>query len=605
MAAIPSRKQSLKKRLMISIIFVHAVIFFFTLVINYAVLFYISEKQMIAESENNLSYMNDKFDNLFSNLSDIRNVLGQNSDIMEYIHTAQNSDPSNMFLQINTVKQLNQLVQSYTYLDSIALFQWNGDSLSVSRKNVSNNTANQVSLPVQTSESFCNITPSAFLSWGGIYKKDSFFPNLPSKSSSSENTVSLLMPLINIWHPRQPAVISVNVPTGYFNFMYSKTEESGSSIYLYDQSGNYLFHSPSSSDASNIPDLQQLLSQSNASSGQLNARHNNVSYKIIYHKNPHTGWYLVEEIPYSVFLRNIFQLQTTMGFSFLIAIILILLSCIIIIRKLLGSLDEIANQLSPIGNGNLKKRLLPAKYTEFDLFISNFNQMMDQVEHLMQENVANEQEKRELEIAVLQSQINPHFLYNSLTTIRWMASIARVSNVCEALLALNNVLRPIFSTPGIFWETKDEQIFLENFIAIMNYRFGGNISCSYEIPEALSHAKILRFLLQPIVENSISHGLRGKPQSMIQIKVSSRQTTLVMAVRDNGCGMSSEKLEEVRLKISSNVITAENTPSNSHGFGLYNVNRRIKLQYGDIYGLTIFSEEGVGTTVQITLPLLF
>lgn len=604
MAAAVHRKRSLKQTLIFSVIMVHIVIFLLTLVINFTILFWSSQRQLIAESQNNLAYMNHQLDNLFANLSDIRSMLLQDANVMEYLHTPQGSDPADILLQVSASGQLSQLVQSYAYLDSIVLFQWNGDSLSVSKKNVSQNQKSLGLLPVQESEVFTALSPSSPISWGGVYGRDSFFPNLPLQNRSSSQTISFLIPLVNIWHPNRPAVVAVNIPVSYFDFLYSKTAAEGSSIYLYDQHGAFLFRSGNVSPHEAAFAYGNMI-QGNADFGHFDTIVEKEKCKIIYNRNSHTGWYVVEEVPFPVLLRNMMYLQTTMGLTFLVAVLLIICICVIILRKLLGSLEEISEQLSPIGKETLQKRLPEARYSELNPFVLRFNSMMDRIEHLMTQKIADEREKRELEVAVLQSQINPHFLYNSLTTIRWMASIARVSNVCEALLALNNVLRPVFSNSGVLWKLKEEQAFLENFIAIMNYRFGNNIRCVYDIPEELSCVEVLRFLLQPVVENCIIHGLRGKADGLISIKAFPKNQTLTLTVSDNGCSIPPAQLEQLRAGMNAGSASFKNGNTASGGFGLYNINRRIRLQYGESYGLEIVSEAGFGTEVTVRVPISY
>lgn len=230
---------------------------------------------------------------------------------------------------------------------------------------------------------------------------------------------------------------------------------------------------------------------------------------------------------------------------------------------------------------------------------------MEHIQSLVTANKNYAEEKRLLEMETLQSQINPHFLYNSLTTIRWMAAMARAENVCQALFALGNIIRPVFSQPGIFWSLDTEQTFVRNFIDIMDYRFGLKTQCTFDIPDPLLPRPILRFILQPLVENSFLHGLQssidaGKSGS-IHIRASQDESWLDIYVEDNGQGIGEDELECLNRCLQQGVGEPPASESRAGGIGLSNVNRRILLQYGKGSGLYIWSRAGEGTTVRIRM----
>lgn len=607
MVSLIKKPQRLRRMLILSILAVHVSIFIVTLIINFLVLFRISKDQTLEKEQNNLAYMEYRMDNLISNLTDIRNYLLVDTNVMEYLRTERSADLSDITRQINTARQLSQLIQSYTYLDSITLFQWNGDFLSIGKKRVSRGDSDTESLLIQDSEIFQNMTSYSSLTWGGCYDQHEMFLN-QNAAGDSKTVICLLMPLVNIWHPEKTAIVSINIPRTYFDFLYSMNQEKGANIFLFDSSGDFLFSSSmelSSQESGRPIKYGKTIQNESAFTGHFNLRDNGMLYNVLYRRDNLSGWYLAEEIPYPVILNNMLYLQFSTGLTFLLSLLIILLISYFVTRRLLFSLETISGQIAAIGDGNLKKRLPSTDYEELNQLTFKFNEMMGRIENLMEDKIKDEQDKRELEIEVLQSQINPHFLYNSLTTIRWMASLARASNVCQALLALNNVLRPVFSHTGILWSLREEQVFIENFVDIMNFRFGENIKCVYYIPEEAASANILRFLLQPIVENCISHGLRGKPDSLITISAQKKDSMLSITIEDNGQGIEPDELIRLKLRIVLPYRPQNTETKSSHGFGLYNVNRRIKLQYGEEYGLNLSSRLGYGTMVQVHIPIDF
>lgn len=601
MVSIKNKPKSLRRALILSILFIHITVFIVTFFVNFLTLFHLSEKQTLDESQNNLEYLEYQMDNLVSNLTDIRNFLLQDQNVMGYLLKERTNSLDDIDLQISVNKRLSQLIQSYTYLDSITLFQWNNDVLTVSKQRVSHNDLTDAPLAIQNTSQFKKITAASPLTWGGCFLQNEMFPNKGYKKGHQKEIICVLMPLVNVWHPERFSIVSINIPRSYFNFLYSKNAIEGADIYLYGQDGDLLLNFTAEGNNIAAASYGSQFVKNRTSSGYFTARDKSSKYNVIFRQQTQTGWFLAEKIPYSVFLRNMMYLQSTTGLTFLLSTFIIIIICYLIIQRLLRSLSEISDQMADIGQGNLQNRLPATDYTELNLLTCKFNSMMGKIENLIEEKINYEQEKRVLELEVLQSQINPHFLYNSLTTIRWMASMARASNVCQAILALNNVLQPIFSQPGILWSINMEQNFIQNYIDIMNYRFGNNIKCNYDISQEVSQIPILRFLLQPVVENCITHGLRGMSNGMILIGVRSKERILTIEITDNGQGIESDMLEKISQSITGLTRPME-TSENKHGFGLYNVNRRIKLHYGEDYGLSIFSINNNGTMVQIDIP---
>lgn len=601
MVSLKNKPKSLRRALILSILFIHVTVFIVMFFVNFLTLFRISEKQTLEEAQNNLEYLEYQMDNLVSNLSDIRNFLLQDQNVMEYLLLERTNSLEDINLQISVSKRLSQLIQSYTYLDSITLFQWNNDVLTVSGQRVSHNASADAPLAIQDTPQFQKITAASPLTWGGCYLQNEMFPNKGYKKGHQKEIVCILMPLVNVWHPDRFSIVSINIPRSYFNLLYSKNAGEGANVYLFGEDGGFLLKSSSegiSNDASSSYGYK--IVENRTSAGHFTAQDKTSKYNVIFRQHAQTGWFLAEEIPYSVFLSNMMYLQSATGLTFLLSTLVIILICYLIIQRLLRSLSEISDQMADIGQGNLQKRLPAMDYTELNLLTSKFNSMMGKIENLIEEKIKYEQEQRVLEIEVLQSQINPHFLYNSLTTIRWMASMARAGNVCQAILALNNVLQPVFSQPGILWSINKEQNFVQNYIDIMNYRFGDNIKCIYDISEEVGEIPVLRFLLQPAVENCITHGLRGMSNGLITISAGKTESILTIKITDNGYGIEPDMLEKITQSIAGH--TRPEDTENNHGFGLYNVNRRIKLHYGEEYGLSISSATGEGTTIQISIP---
>lgn len=595
--------KSLRRTLSFSILWIHLAILAAALFISFFVLLQISRDQTIKEGRNSLAYMAYQMNNLTDNLTDIRNLLMQDKSMQEYLSSSRSNNADDIILQRSVMNQLYQMVISYNYIDSITLFQGGGSVLSVSENNQILGQ-DEVPLPVEKTDAFQDLTPASGVVWGGTYQETEMFPSRYQLSQSSQTVVSLLIPLVNIWSNRPLSVLSVNIPLEYFNFLYSKNADLGAAVYLYDQQGVQLI-SVTQKDGAVAGTLQQPVLQFDENGNPITTE-DTLQNTVITSQLPTIGWYLAEEIPFSALVRDMLPLQITVGFLFLISIGIAVLLSAGASRKLLNPFHEITKQMDSIGSGDLGRRLPEMEYTELNGLGSRFNDMMERIQKLVETNQKYEEEKRRLEVESLQAQINPHFLYNSLTTIRWMASMARAENVCQALLALNNVLRPVFSQPDIFWSLETEQVFVQNFIDIMDYRFGSKTLCRCDIPENLKNLPVLRFILQPIVENSLLHGLHPNAAAdsagEITIRAEKEREYLDIWVEDNGQGISEGQAEALNRQLkegAKNSVSQDGRTS----IGLTNVNRRILLQYGKDSGLWIQPRAGKGTAVRIRIFL--
>lgn len=218
---------------------------------------------------------------------------------------------------------------------------------------------------------------------------------------------------------------------------------------------------------------------------------------------------------------------------------------------------------------------------------------------LRDKQLQNEQQK--MEMKMLASQINPHFLYNTLESIRMQALTSGNRDVANSIKLLGKSMRYVLENTGTgFITLKKELDYIETYIAIQKMRFGNRVNFNVQLAEGLEPEEnmILPFLIQPIIENAIIHGLEGITENgQIQLELEALEEYLQIIVRDNGLGMNEEELKILRDNIKKNTLNA------STSIGLGNIDRRIKLCYGDAYGLAIYSKKQEGTYVIIRLPV--
>ncbi|MFB5660193.1 sensor histidine kinase [Alteribacillus sp. HJP-4] len=226
----------------------------------------------------------------------------------------------------------------------------------------------------------------------------------------------------------------------------------------------------------------------------------------------------------------------------------------------------------------------------------NFHIMLDKINELIKENYTKQLVIKETEYKALQSQINPHFLYNTLDSIHWMAKMNQQLKISAMAEALGNMMRNIISKKDPLIKIKEELEIVENYITIQKYRYSDRLNFHLERDPELDVSSIPKLTIQPIVENAIQHGLEEMIDTCtITVNIVSKGDFLDIIVKDNGPGMPEETIEQI--------YEGKVKPKGS-GIGLYNINERIHLMFGNDYGVNIASEIEQGTTVTITLPYI-
>ncbi len=289
---------------------------------------------------------------------------------------------------------------------------------------------------------------------------------------------------------------------------------------------------------------------------------------------------------------------------YLIILVLIVMGIIFLFsKKFSGRIDLIIKKMEKVEKGNLKITDRIQGHDEISVLDMHFNEMVYRLEELINSNYVQKLERREAELNALQFQINPHFLYNTLESINSLAAIHECYEICEISHKLGEMFRYSMNkdtSEYVFLENEIEHI--RNYIYIQSIRFKDRFEVFYNLEKHTKRLKILRFILQPIVENAIIHGFRNKKtRSCLEISTYLEQECLYIKVMDDGHGMSQEQVEQLNYYINERDESIYGEYKKS--IGIKNVNMRIKLSCGDPYGIRIESKEGMGTVVMVKLPI--
>ncbi len=285
--------------------------------------------------------------------------------------------------------------------------------------------------------------------------------------------------------------------------------------------------------------------------------------------------------------------------TFAVAIGAILLCLIIlpfIIHSLTKPLNAIVGTMNRVQDGDTQARVVIKNDDEFGFIGTSLNSMLDNLNELFQTNLEKQNRLRLAELKALHAQINPHFLYNTLDSIKWLAKLNGVDDIVLIVSQLGRLLKNSINNQRDSVKISEEMALVESYLSIQKIRYGNKFDVDIQVDELIKQCVVPKLIIQPIVENAIIHGIEDKiGKAHLTIRAWKESNKIIFEVTDDGVGISEEDLANIQYKSQP-----ENLGNNS--IGLANVDKRIKLYYGKEYGLGITSGVNVGTVTRITMP---
>lgn len=358
---------------------------------------------------------------------------------------------------------------------------------------------------------------------------------------------------------------------------------------LVDQEGTRL----AAADKETIGDRVSYAHKLKGSSGSFWENGNLVNYQ----KIGQWGFYLVSEIPLAELYRN--------GSAVVLLLVLIVLVvtffAVLIVRKMMDSFYEPINRVVKVMDDVVKGQLdvrIDKKRMDVDSrkLAEGFNTMMDEIDRLMEQIKVEQHQIEQIRFEALQSQIKPHFLYNTLECIHWQAVADGNEEISTMVKAMAKYYRICLSRGKEIIPLEQELEHIRSYLIIQNMRYDNIISLEIHIPEQYYKVEIPKLTLQPLVENAIYHGIRvreGK-KGTVTLNIREEGNEIYLCIADSGCGMRQEEIDEMNQSISEY--------KENFGYGVRNVNKRIELLFGRQYGIRFYQGERGGVTVEIHIP---
>ena len=326
-------------------------------------------------------------------------------------------------------------------------------------------------------------------------------------------------------------------------------------------------------------------------------------FQFIYLKSPFTNWTTIGVYSTSESTFEVQQIKFyVVSYLFVVCLLGLGLSYYLSysMSRPIGQLTSIMNKAE---SGDLTVRYDGLRNDEIGWLGRSFNTMLIQINRLISLTELQERQKREAELRVLQAHIKPHFLYNTLDTINWMARKKGADDVAEVVNSLSQLFRIGLSKGKDMILLKEEIEHIYSYLKIQSARYKNKLDYSINVEPGIEEMTVIKLVLQPIVENAIYHGIKERRgPGMIRINAMEQEGQIVITVTDDGVGIPKERLALLQANLTSDFQTSDET--GKIGYGVMNVQARIKLTFGIQYGLHIDSEVGKGTVVTIKLPVL-
>ncbi|TBL80427.1 cache domain-containing sensor histidine kinase [Paenibacillus thalictri] len=396
--------------------------------------------------------------------------------------------------------------------------------------------------------------------------------------------------------------VNINVNVNAFKMVLTNTKaneiENKMYVLIVNDEGRVVFENGAGSIGNSSSGFDTSVLKGNVQEGEL--MWNAAPHLYTYEKSEYTGWSTVILIPKDVVLAKQKRIQNIVVIVGFITMMLVAAVSYILSHQITLPLNKLMRKMSLVEQGDFNQRMEYAGRNEIGRLSRMYNHMLDSITRLIREAYESKLAEKNAQLSALHAQINPHFLYNTLNimkSISRLRGVEEVAEISESLAGLFQYSMKNLHQPVALGE---EIAHINNYFNIQQHRFGNRLELSYDIPDDLLHASLLKLTIQPLIENAVNHGLRRKRAGgKVKVHVSHENGILCVRVTDNGEGIAPSKLDKLYRALEA---TGLQHSQDIAGVGLLNIHQRIQMFYGKPYGLELRSKQGEGTEVALTIP---
>lgn len=396
---------------------------------------------------------------------------------------------------------------------------------------------------------------------------------------------------------QQFGVLYIIINENMFSKLYSNFPTKGNDILLISYDGTILSSNNKSEIGKKDESLLNAAKKINSEKIKyMNIKLNNKNYTVLSNYMPIYNFYLVNRVDTKTALAGMYNISDIIVICTLIvgtAVVILFF----ITRKTTQPLRILVKEMSKVTEGNFDNHISLQGGYEMERLSKSFNVMLDDLNDYVDKLLIAQKKQRQAELSALQMQINPHFIYNTLSSIKWLVLKGDKEKANETIDSFISLLQNTIGNTSEIITVEQEIENLKHYVFINEIRYGENIKTNFYVMPQCTCYKMPKLILQPFIENAFFHAFAGDKEGRIHVFISVKNNKLFCEIVDNGTGMNEEQISKLNSSIPSKA-------KHFTGIGIKNVDDRIKLLYGSEYGVTINSEVEVGTTVNITLPLI-
>ena len=578
------RFKSIQSTIMVSfsVLMVIAVLIFLFIALNFT-------KNTIYENSINytsqiIKQVNYDIDSYMDYMLNISSIIAANSDVSYYLYNTQQPEEELKEEKERILSQFKTIRNSRNDIYNIAVVADNGRS-------ILNEGEDQFTEYIDVREQ--SWYQAALSTKNLIAISSSHVQN--AIKSSYKWVITLSRPLVNYKTGENDGVFFIDLNYNAISSLCSNNNIGGSGyIFILDENGNIIYHPQQQLMYGGLKteNIDEIMS---STKDHFQSEEGDKLYTIS--KSDMTGWTVVGAAYTSELLKN--NKQAQMMYLLVAGVLLLGVIAIssIISREITKPIRQLRDSMSMVEEGRFDKANVPVTASnEVGSLSKSFNVMTERIHTLMEQNVYEQKQKRKNELKALQAQINPHFLYNTLDSIIWMSEAGRNDEVVLMTSALARLFRQSISNDKEQVTIAEEIEYVRSYLTIQKMRYKDKLEYSIDVSPEINHVMIIKFALQPLVENAIYHGLKYKEtKGNLSIRGYVRGKKAYITIADDGVGMEEAALEHI--------FDETKKEHKSNGVGVPNVQKRLKLYYGQEYGISYISRKGVGTVATVTVPL--
>ncbi|OXM15874.1 sensor histidine kinase [Paenibacillus herberti] len=419
---------------------------------------------------------------------------------------------------------------------------------------------------------------------------------------NNEPYVLIMKQMNDVDNRKSLATMLIAVKLSFINNVLRDFEQNNTAdLWLMNREGEIIFHT----DEEKIGDFDTEINRYPILNGSFRKGSGNKAVIVSLSESLDFNWVLAHSIPLKNLTERTDLVRNVTIFVFICFVLMTSVLFIFFAMKVTRPIKKLSRLMKEVEMGRFQVDLQINSSDEVGTLARSFNSMVATIHELIETNFDIKIRQKEAELYALQSQINPHFMYNTLETINMAVEEGRSEMVVEMVTLLGRMLRFSVSNKNKYVPIADEVQHISNFLTIQKYRFTDRLLFEIDKKTDIDSYFTPKFILQPVIENAIKYGLETRKVLDIKLSISrefgahSGEEDIVFRIRDNGPGIEQERLEEIERMLRSETLVGKDS-----GFGLGNVNARIVIMLGEEYGLQLHSIHGKGTEVMIRIPVI-